>query len=463
VALYALPWLNPGLPERVRERPAKVLRPDSTTRFERVLLALMIILLPTQDCDMCNSYNPVVKVFGSGVSASGLGPNLTWMFTLFAMAACYIVLNRSRVLARTWNHPVFLAAYAFLLLSLLLESTQSNSSYRDLGRIAQMLLGGVMIAVLCRDRRALRTAIAGYIIMGMWISVYVFLIAYGTLSGAELMNFEEASLVRGEVFSDNPFQANLNGMAFMSGQGALAALVLALAARAAQRRYLFLGISLFCFVAAFLPLSRSGAAIVVVSTGAVVIASKVRFGKLFFVGCAFAIAIIALVPDAVWRRMTFSTETYEGEGEARARIYSRFFEHIPDYGISGVGAGDFVTAWAYNNGFSNRRGVIGAHNCFFQVTIYWGLLGVFALLAVVWQAYRCLPKPGGDAMVSFLIGIAISLLLLMQVMHNVYAKEFSLGLGLLVGANRWIWPQGRGKSALSAQNRYRYDHSIQPA
>lgn len=391
---------------------------------------MIIVLLPLQDCSVCNAYSPVSR--------------FPVMFALFALSGYYILLIRPGMLVQTWEHPVLQVTYAFLFLSFLLESTHPSSSYRDIFRIGEMIAGAVIVATLCRDKRAFRAAIYGYIIAGVLLSIFLILTTYGTLRAAAATDFTEASLLRNELFSDNPLEANLNGMAFISGQGAVAALALVLAAGVPYRRYLFLGISLFCFVATFLPLSRSGAAIVIASSAAVIFVSKARLGEILLAACLFAAAGMVLIPDAVWTRMTFSTEVREGKQEARAYVYTNFFEHILDYGMTGVGAGNFVRSWGFANGFGKKFGVVGTHNSFFQVTIYWGWLGFLALVAVVWQAYRYLPKQRGDPMVSFLFGIAVSLLLLLQVAHNLYAKEFSLGLGLLVGANRWIWPTGMG-------------------
>ena len=99
-------------------------------------------------------------------------------------------------------------------------------------------------------------------------------------------------------------------------------------------------------------------------------------------------------------------------------------------------------------------GVYGAHNAFIQVTIFWGLAGLLMLIVVVYLAYRCLPRGGGkDVLVLCLYGIAVALLLQMMVAHGLAAKEYSLGLGLLVGGHRWIWPKGIILSVRRGQGR----------
>ena len=96
------------------------------------------------------------------------------------------------------------------------------------------------------------------------------------------------------------------------------------------------------------------------------------------------------------------------------------------------------------NGFAVVREevkrVTGSHNWYAQVTIYWGLAGLLALLVLVWQTYRYLPnRCGEDPLRLCLLGLAVSTLLESLVVHVLYAKEFSLALGLVVGGALWVW------------------------
>jgi O-antigen ligase len=171
-------------------------------------------------------------------------------------------------------------------------------------------------------------------------------------------------------------------------------------------------------------------------------------------------ATLALwVPDAVWSRMTFSTQAQEQEDklEGRALVYTAAVKYFPEYAISGVGAGNFWGPWGHKSRFSEKLGVVsGSHNSFIQITIYWGLLSLLALTVLIWQAYRCLPKQcGNDVLALSLLGISVSILMYLTVVHTLYAKEFSLALGLLVGAHRWIWPEGVVPPASQPQRLFR--------
>jgi O-Antigen ligase len=409
-----------------------------TTATERFLLIATIVLLPLE--------NHIPSVAGFSI-----------MWIMFAILGGYVFLNRLRALNKISMHPVFWTAYILLIVVFSIESLHPNPSHSEAFRIAQMVAAAVFVASLCRDRLALRAAMYGYIIAGVWLSILIFLTSYGALGGATATDFQEASRIRGDIMKDIPLQANLNVMTAFIAQGAVVALAWGLAAHTPLHRYLFLGTALFCLIATFVPMSRSGAAAAIVSSAVVIAASGARLGKTIVVAGVIGASVLIWVPGAVWSRMTFSTQEHHGKMEARAAFYTAAVEHFPDYITTGVGAGNFWGPWGMRSGFAGKNGVYGAHNGFFQVTIYWGLAGLLALIALVWQAYRYLPRPFRNDMLALcLLGISVSLLTRLMATHNLYAKDFSLGLGLLVGASRWIDPKGIVQSTLHQPRRLRF-------
>jgi hypothetical protein len=410
-----------------------------TTAVERFMLMATTVLLPLQD------YIPAVAGFSI-------------MYIMFTILTGYIVLNRARALARTWRHPVFLAAYALLAVSFLIESSHPYPDYSYIIRLVQAIAGAIVVASLCRDRRTLQAAIYGCLVAGVWMSVLLFLHSFGALSVATAINFKEATQVRSQVFAENPLETNLNFMGFIAAEGTVVALALALTTRSSHRRYLLLGITALCFVATFLPLSRSAIAIVILACGAIVLAHGVKQIRTLIVVIILGATMVIWVPNAVFSRLTFSTEADHGKVEARARVYTAAIEHLPEYVMTGVGVGNFYGPWGMNTSFFSlaKGNVTGPHNWYFAVTIYWGVGGLLALLAMIYQAYRCLPRRGrADPLSLCLRGVAISLFLYTLVQHVIYSKAVFLGLGLLVGARLWIWPHGIVQSASRQQRRFR--------
>lgn len=395
----------------------------------RVLLFASIVMLPLQD------YFPQV----AGMSIS---------FLIFAALAAYVIVNCPRNLGTVWYHPVFIAAYLFIGVSILLESVSPLSRYSDIFRFGQMIVGAVSIAALCKDRSMLAAGLYGYIATAFWVAVVLYMTSYGTLQGSAASDFQEASNVRDQVFGEKPVRANLDGLAFTCAQGAIIAFALSLFERLKHLRLLLLGIVAFCLIASFLPMSRGAAVVCFASLAAVSFAYGARYGKLLIMACVLGMAMYTVVPDAVWSRMMFSTEVGEsGKMESRAQLYTTALNRLPEYIMAGVGAGNFFQQWGYKKWYTKKIGgvtvPIAAHNTPLAITVYWGVIGLSIFMWFIWCVYRSIPVGcGRDELSLALIGIIISLGLWMMQIHNFYDKQFALGIGMLVGARQWIWPTG---------------------
>jgi hypothetical protein len=386
----------------------------STTKCERVLLAATIVVLPLED------HIPTVGGFSIA-------------FLLFSLLACYTFVYRSRALGRIWLHPVFRAAYILLMVGFLIESAHENSSYSDLLRLAMMIVGGVLYASLCRDKAALQAAVYSYMLASLWLSALLFLTTYGTLQSSTANDYHGASAIRAEAAERMGLEGNLNSLAFLTTQGGVVALSLALAARFSFQRGLFMAISLFCLVGSFLLMSRTGLVIIVGACTTVLMTYRTKRARALLLAIILIAAFHVWVPDVVFSRMDV---TVEG---GRTRAYWAAVENLPEYFLVGVGAGNFWSRWRFTSSFDR----MGAHNVYIQVTVNWGLMALIALFGLVFQAYRCIPRScANDGLALCLPGLAMSCLLMLLFAHTFYDKWYSFGLGLLVAARFWIWPTG---------------------
>jgi hypothetical protein len=416
--------------------PAVPARVAVSTWFERVLLFLTIVILPLQE-DL-----PVIAGFSA-------------IFFLFAFVGLYVLILRPRSLRRILRHPVFLASYAFLIVCGLIETFHPYPRYSELFRMIQTFLGALFLASLCRDRKALQAGIWGYLIMAVGISAFLFLTSYGVLQSSDATDFSEATRVRLEVQSESSLTANPNTLGFFAAQGTTISLALALTTISRFRRYVFYGTLMVCGIATFLPMSRGGVAIAVICCGSVLLAAGFKHIKILIAIVPLLVAVILLVPDAALSRLVFAPQSSaEGKVEGRTRVYTAAIELLPEYVWTGIGFGNFWGPWGLTTDFAKRGAVTGPHNAFIATIIYWGLPGLAALLFVILQAYRCLPRnTREDPQALCLFGIALSLVLFLMVMHVLSAKQFALGLGLLVGARCWIWPRKTKRSVhLSSQS-----------
>lgn len=373
---------------------------------------------------------------------------MTVNFLMFAVIAAYIIVNRPSILGKMWYHPVFMAAYAFIGVSVLLEFSSPLSTYGDLIRFGQMILGAVCVAVLCRDRSALTAGMYGYIATAFFVSIVLYSTGFGTLQGMQSDDFDESSHLRNQAFGHKPLGANINGLAFLCAQGAIVAFALSLSDKLKHLRIILMGASVFCLIASFLPMSRGVALVVLVSIAAILYNQGFRYGKALILVSVLGMGVYMVIPDAIWGRMSFSTDVQRhGKLESRAQLYTTALNRLPEYIVAGVGAGNYFGKWGIEKGFARSKdGIVfahGVHNSFLAVAIYWGILGLSMFLWLIWQVYRSIPsRPGHDELSLALLGILVAIGIYLCQIHGFYDKPFAFGLGMVVGARQWIWPMG---------------------
>ena len=393
-----------------------------TTRVERMLLFITVMLLPLP------------------ADIPGV-PGVSSMFVVFAVLAGYVAINRLWCLDRIWMHPVFVVAYVFIVFSAAIEFTHPFSSYEIIGSFALTISGALLVASLCRDRDALKMLLYGYIGAALWLGAILFLTVYGTLSGVQATSFNEASKVRAEAFKDIDITGGMNGSAIQCVQGGIVALAFALGSASVRVRNVFTLIGIFCLVASTLPMSRSAIINAMVSCGAVLKAYGMKTGKAWLLVGLLAVSGLLLVPDAIWSRMSVITKE-EGKQDSHVTYIENAIEAIDDYVFTGVGAGNYFKKWGFEHGYGKKHAgsyvVYMIHSVFLQVWVFWGIIGLLLFLAVIWQAYRCLPRSfSNDPLALGMLGVATSLLVIMPFSASFTTKGLSLGLGMLVAYQRW--------------------------
>ena len=396
-----------------------------STMTERILLIGVIITVPLQ------AYFPTV----GGMSVS---------FMAFGIMGLYLVINRPKKLITAAIHPVFLSAYVLIGIALFMEVANESAGFAVIVPWSFMFLGGVFVATLCRDRKAMLYSLYGFLLASLLITVTLFLTVYAKLNLATAEDFRDASQTRYSVYKKtNLLQQNINHQANQIAQGAVVAIALALHAGKGYRRLALIGVSLFCVVGTVLPMSRGGIAILSISIAAILFAYGVTRPKVLITVVVLLLTLLIGVPEIALKRLQFSLESPGGTIDARSELYKAAIKTLPDYLLTGVGVNNFYGRWGERNGFYDSR-YGGAHNSFLQITMFWGILGLLAFLWVLWQAYlQLLPLSlcRVDPLRLCLLGISVSALAWLFVTHNLEHKEFSLALGLLVGGKLWIWPE----------------------
>jgi hypothetical protein len=387
-----------------------------TTPVERFLLMLTMVIMPLE------SNLPTIDRYSV-------------LFVTFAASACYALFKRPTILSITALHPVFMAAYGMIALGFLVESGHPNTRYSELIRLCFMIAGGVVIASLCRDRRSLRFSMYGYMIAGVWLSFVLLLTSYSSLTSGHAVGYQEATQLRIQVFSEGPLAGDLNSIAFFAVQAGVVAFALMLTAQSGLQRRVYLAVSTLCLVASFLPMSRSAVLAATLSYTTVMLSYRGSRTNVVLAAGLLVIIVLSVVPAAVFSRFQLESG---GEG-MRGEVTSAVLENVQETALLGVGAGNFWESWGLRNGFATGHGsVLGTHNVFFQILVFWGVMPLLSLVILIWLVYQCLPaSTRTDGLALCLRGIALSLLCVAMFVHTMYDKQFSLGLGLIVAAHLW--------------------------
>jgi hypothetical protein len=397
--------------------------------IERVLLLLLVVLLPVED---------VLPSIGSR----------SIPFILFVIAAGFTVIVFPQRLLRTALHPVFFAAAVFLGFTVLMELTHDVRDWMFTYRTAEMFLGALCIATLCRDRDAVRWALVGAIIAGIGLSMALISGTYGRLISAEVSDFHGAGRVRAEAFSESGLDVGLNRMSFLCAEAAIVGLALLLHARGVTRRGMMLGVVTICCIGTFLPFSRGGVLAAALGGATVLLLFRGKRMRTLLIAAVLMFAISELVPDAVFHRMVFTPQTTRGgKLEGRTQVYTQALTAMPEYATNGIGAGKYWEDWAMEHGLGTENGPMGVHNVLLQVWIFWGAPVLISFLVVLGIAARCLPwKWGSDPVALGVIGFVMCASVLLLVSHVLYAKPFSVAFGMVVGADLYVWPRRLLKS-----------------
>lgn len=411
----------------------------ASTRAERGILFFTIVLLPLQDS---------LPTF-AGFSAS---------YVMFGISLLFVVLLRPAALMRSAVQGAFIPLYALVAFGALAESLHPNASYLELRRIGEMVGGAVLIAAMTRDRKALGWGLAGFFVAGLWLGALLLTTNYEALSAQTASGFQAASRIREATYSYSALEASLNAIAAYIAMASAIALSLGLGSPNRQLRIVMLVVAGALLVATFLPLSRSGVLMAACAWAVLLLAGGglADRARRILIVAAVGAAALTVIPGVALSRMSVSVtrQNETGKKDARLRLYTIALERFPEYILAGVGAGNYWEDWAVHNRLSVRNKPAGAHSGPIQTAMYWGLLGLVPLGIAVFRIIAAAPRARpGDVHALALRGISVCLLLVFLVSHVLSSKQFSLGIGLLVGSRAWIWPRLYKKPDLSGTDR----------
>lgn len=422
-----------GYPSYAVPKPALPFVDTLFLWLERAMLVMLVTTLPLEEM--------LPSVAGRSVPT-----------VLFIITAAYLFLTRPRSLIRTAQHRIFVAGGVFVVVSAGFEAVHPSPDYSFLTSTAQMLLGAICMAALCRNRISLSVVFGAQVVGGLMVTLMFVTSSYNLLLGVDAkgVGFEEASAIREQVYGDNDLLININRLAFMAAQATVIAFAMGIVKQKLLRAPLVFAMSAASLLGTFLTFSRGGVLAAVAGSAVVALAANRNRSRMFLTAVALCIATIVFVPEVVIQRMVFKPQvTARGNLEGRSMVYQNILSSLPEYIVSGVGAGQYEAEWAATHGMTsiNKSGntvVLGAHNVPLQVAVYWGIPGLLMLLILYISVFRSIPRSkGGDWLQLGVVGTAVTLLVLSLVTHSLYGKVFSVQLGIIAGAGCWrdhIWP-----------------------
>jgi len=403
-------------------------RRGTTKRFEHVLLWVLVAGLALEE------------------SLPRLGP-VSVSFTLFAVVGLYVFFWRSRSLLKVIGMPLPLSFVLLALLGLISELGRYDPMFHYVRRIAFMALGMVVVASLVRNRSAIQAGLSAFLFVAAIQAAIVGLSSGPRLYAAEASDYFSATSARIAALKDVPIEGNLNRIGFIIGMGGVLGFVVA---GTLQKHKLRIGVRVLgavCFLGVAFLASRSAILTTFGAAATLVILRRKRRAKSALVATLLIGLLWLAVPGVTRARFSFGEVSVRGREDGRTQVYRRTVANIPEVLPFGVGEARYWNEWALD--VLQHR--LGTHSAPLQFIVTWGLPGIVALLVVVAGVVGSLPKVRLDDPLRLgMWAIAAGVLLRWLASHTVYDKEFSVLLGIMVGAQALVWPRSREGHLLRA-------------
>jgi len=377
-------------------------------------------------------FEPLLPYFG--------GSSTT--FFLFVFITAYVVFTRGQAIIKIAKSKYFLVFIFFTIVCVLMESIHYYQNYEYILRFANMGLGIFIISLLCRDKEALDVTVTSFILCSAANSVYLISGPFNYLRTYSVQGFNEASKARIEAFEQFSMRDHLNDISIFSGLGSILGIIAFIYEKIRWRKVVYAILILLALIGIFLPASRTGALIFIVSLFIFGYKTKVKVKPLIVPVILCTAVLLLIVPDVVWVRIGSIARLSEIQGEdSRAKLYQAIFRNIDQYLFTGVGSGYYWKSWAVKAGITNINDVyvpMAPHIAFFQVWIYWGLPGLMSFLFMMYIFSQALNKDISNDRQKASIYIFMAIIPVVFLFYSsFYHKAFAVGAGLMLASRYW--------------------------
>lgn len=390
--------------------------------MDKVILFLLVLSLPFQEM-------------------LGVGEETSIVWAIFFVCSLYALIFRFNRLEQILFRPIPLVFFLFLLFATFSEWMHFQPDFGEIKQSLQMLGGAAVMASLVGGDQTLRVIGFAMLLNGVWLSILLVGSTYVFLTSVS--DYLNPSQVRVDATASMEFfRLSWNAIAFYCAQGAAFALILIILEKAAAwRKAIYAIAGIICMVGMFFTMSRTG--IVTLGLMALIVfwsAGIFRLAHLQYLvlTLVFFYLVWMMVPEVIVDRLTNPAGNIEGARDSRYIVLDAVLYHLDEYFLWGLGCGNFWKTWGFSSQFMlSEKGVTGAHNVYFQATIYWGVVALAFLFCLVVLLFHFIRKMSGPlSQLVFIRCMGMGTLTLSLLVHNFYLKEFSVGLAIILAGER---------------------------
>lgn len=399
------------------------------SRFDRFLLVVLVFALAFEE------------------SLPRVGP-VSVGFVLFAFVGLFTFLRRQRALAIGFRHPVTLAFIFLVVVGIGFEVIRQVPTLVYVRRIGLMALGAVLVATLVRDRVAMRTGLLAFTFVALIFAGVVAQTGGRELYAETAGDYFAATAARIDALRDLPIRGNLNRMGFIVGIGGVIGFVVAGTMRRRWQQRVVRLVGALCILGMALLASRSAIVVTLAAVATLVVMRGEKRARGAFGAAILLTMLWFLIPDVTRARLSYGETSKRGREDGRAKMYRMTVVNLPEVLPFGVGENRYWNEWATD--VLGRR--LGTHSSLLQVIVLWGIPGLVGLVLVGFAVLRSLPDTRvRDPLRLCAWAMAAAVGTRWMATHGMYDKEFSVLLGILIGASIWIWPRPKAATLSSVR------------
>lgn len=354
---------------------------------------------------------------------------------LLALLAVLLVVRQPDSLVSTLRSGRLLALYLFLGTAVALELAHPGPSLGWWWRLAQLGVGIVLVATAAGDGRAVRAALHGLVAGGTAIALLLATTSWTTFAAIDVADYTVTQQARADALQGTIVSTgSINTAAFYAGAAGAVALALALVSPRRATRLTMGVAATTCFVGTAFSVSRGALLAGALAALVPLFHQRRHLGRRLTKALIVVVALVVILPPSVFGRVvTTKAETTDGKDDPRVVLWQSVGTALPEVAPFGIGAGQFASGWALDNGFgdSSAQRARGTHSSLTQILVYWGVVPLGCFVLFVGSTLRRLPRSLAPLDLRLpVLTFAVALAAELFISHSLHGKQYAIGFGL---------------------------------